>query len=629
MPRLSKKKCLRAAVAALAALLSPSLATAQYTGNATPEAFAGQIQTAAASDVHEVAALPDLGNVPASYQPWWQDVLTAPMRPDSNTAAVGVETLLVRTLNHSAQVKVFSDLPLIRQTAITEACAAFDWNAFMNTRWDDTSDPVGNVLTTGGADRYQNNQWTGTAGLGRRNYYGGRVEIAQDLGHQNTNSTFFQPNNQGTSRLRLSYVQPLMQGRGRVYNQSLIVLAKIDTSIAKDEFSRQLQSHLLEVTRAYWAFYLERAALVQKRRLLERAESIQTSLQARSGVDIVGSQLTRVNAAVTNRRADLVRAEMAVRNAQDRIQALVNDPEFGMTYNLEMVPTDLPIRYSTNMEVGDVLSTAMQKRPEVEQAIKQIKAACVRLGMSKNELLPQFDFIAETYVAGLRGRSDIGRAWTDQFETGEPSYAVGFAYQMPIGNRIAKARLQRRQLEVRQLQNQFNATVETLLMETKVAIREVRTSEQEFQANYIAMQAAEARLDNIEQRWNHLPGQDGSIGLYLEDLLDAQSQLTAAEFEFTRALTTYNLSLMNLKRASGTLLEAEQVSEGCADICGLPTKILDKPVLDSSGAINTSYDAMEHDFAPKQHQPYGTPTSEMMSPVHVSPQMIEQDALDF
>jgi len=44
------------------------------------------------------------------------------------------------------------------------------------------------------------------------------------------------------------------------------------------------------------------------------------------------------------------------------------------------------------------------------------------------------------------------------------------------------------------------------------------------------------------QRWNYLPGQDGSIGLYLEDLLDAQSQLTESNFDFTRSLTTYNLS---------------------------------------------------------------------------------------
>ncbi|KLU05636.1 Outer membrane protein [Rhodopirellula islandica] len=572
--------CSLGCVATIASLL-PSVTSAQTGSLAAYEnSYSPQIQVAADSDASELSSLQQLAPVQDGYRPWWQDVLTTPMQADSNTVLIGVEDLLVRTLQNSSQVKVFSDLPLIRQTAITEACAAFDWNAFMNTRWDDNSDPVGNVLTTGGSDRYHNHQWTGSAGLARRNHYGGRFEVAQDFGHQNTNSTYFQPNNQGTAKLRLSYIQPLMQGRGKVYNNSLVVLAAIDTSIAEDEFSRQLQSHLLEVTRAYWALYLERATLVQKRRSLELAQQVQDSLRARASVDVVGSQLARVDAAVTNRRSELVRAEMAVRNAQDRVQALVNDPEFAMTTNLEMVPVDLPRLESTHLAVGDVLSTAMQKRPEIDQAIKQIKAACVRLNMSKNELLPQFDFIGETYVAGLRGHSDIGRAWTDQFSTGEPSYAIGLSYQMPIGNRAAKARLQRRRLEVRQLQNQFNATAETLLMEAKVAVREVRTAEREYQAKFAAMVAAETRLDSIQQRWSHVPGQNGSIGLYLEDLLAAQSQLTDAESEFTRALTTYNLSLMNVKRASGTLLETEQVTEGVAETGGLPTKILDKPILE-------------------------------------------------
>lgn len=339
----------------------------------------------------------------------------------------------------------------------------------MNTRWDDLSDPVGNILTTGGSPRYRNNQWSADFGLRRKNELGGHFEIAQQFGFQNTNSTFFQPNDQGTSRIRLGYTQPLRRGSGRVYNTSLVVLAKIDADIAEDEFSRQLQSHLLEVTRAYWSLYLERVALVQKQQLFLRAENIFNDLKARSGIDVVGSQLVRVEAAVTQRKSDLVRAEMAVRNAQDRIQALVNAPELANTVNLEIIPTENPVRHAEPLEIAEILSTALQMRPEVNQSLKQIKAAGVRLGMSRNELMPQLDLVLETYVAGLRGESDIGNAWVDQFNTGEPSYSVGLQYEIPICNRAAKARYQRRALELRQLQNQFRTTVETLLLEVKVA----------------------------------------------------------------------------------------------------------------------------------------------------------------
>lgn len=558
--------------------LQATQATAQHSGAASINEYLQRIQVAADSDHLERQSLVAIEPIPANYSPWWQSVMSNRLQAGTSGTTVDLETLIVRTLQSSAQVKVFSDLPLIRQTAIVEAQAAFDWNAFINTRWDDLSDPVGNVLTTGGSPRFRVNQWTYAGGLRRRNTNGGYFEIAQDFGFQNNNSTFFQPNNQGTSRLRLSYTQPLLRGRGRVYNTSLIVLANIDTEIAEHEFSRQLQSHLLEVTRAYWSLYLERVALVQRQQLFLRAEHIQQNLIGRQNVDVVGSQLVRVNAAVTARKADLVRAEMAVRNAQERIHALVNDPELANIVNLEIIPTDVPTRQSQNLEIGEILATALQMRPEVNQSLKQIRGACVRLGMSKNEMLPRLDLVLDTYTAGLRGNSNIGGAFRDQFSTGEPGYSVGFNYEIPIGNRAARARLTRRHLELRQLQNQFRTTVETLLMETKVATREVRTSDREFKAKFHSMQAAAKRLENIEQRWAALPGVESSIGLYLDDVLSAQQELADAEYEFAKSETTYNLALMNLKRAAGTLLLHEQIQTGVASMDGLPTKVLSKPI---------------------------------------------------
>ena len=542
------------------------------------EDYHRRIQIAAESDQVERQSMVSIDPIPQSYTPWWQSAMSNRLQAGTSGTTVDLETLIVRTLQSSAQVKVFSDLPFIRQTAIVEAESAFDWTKFMETRWDDLSDPVGNVLTTGGSPRFRNNQWSFAGGLRRKNTNGGYFEIAQEFGFQNTNSTFFQPNNQGTSRIRLNYTQPLMRGRGQVYNTSLVVLANIDADIAEDEFSRQLQSHLLEVTRAYWSLYLERVALVQKQQLFLRAEKIQNDLMARRNVDVVGSQLIRVVAAVSERKSDLVRAEMAVRNAQERIHALVNDPELADIVNLEIIPTDTPVRHTEQFNIGEVLSTALQMRPEVNQALKQMRAACVRLGMSRNELLPQLDLILETYVAGLRDDSDIGQAWADQFSTGEPGYSVGLQYEIPICNRAARARLQRRRLELRQLQNQFRTTVETLMMETKVAAREVRTSDREFKAKYHAMQAASKRLENIEQRWAAIPGKETSFGLYLDDVLNAQVQLADAEFEFAKSETTFNLSLMNLKRATGMLLQHEQIQDGVAFLNNLPTRILDKPV---------------------------------------------------
>lgn len=554
------------------------------------------------------------------HGPWWEQEVGQPKR-SAQAVSVGVNTLLMSALRNSAQIRVFSDLPLIRETAITEADAAFDWMGFIETRWDDTNEPVGSTLTTGGPPRFENQNFNYSFGSRRRNTLGGQLEFSQRIGYQDNNSVFFLPNNQGTSRLTVSYTQPLMRGRGRAYNTSLTVLAQIDTKIARDEFSRQLQSHLLEVTRAYWSLYLERAGLLQRQRLLGRAEEILGDLERRQSLDTVNSQVVRARAAVESRRAEILRAEMAVRNAESRIRSLTNDPSWGSSDAVELLPVDMPFRGYTDVSMDTAMATAMQSRPEIGQAIKQVKAACVRMNMAKNEILPMLNLVLESYLAGLRGDTDIGGAWADQFTEGEPSYSIGLQYEYPIWNRAAKARLQRRRLEVRQLQNQFRTTTETLKLEVAVAVRELATSFKEMEAKHRAMTAATAEVEYISERWRALGAEDRSASLMLEDLLNAQSRLADAEYGFLNAGLTYNLAQMNYKKAVGTLLQDEQVvlSRNCT--CNLPGQTADKAggcQACNAGAVLGSGYGVAQPVSPQamveQQPPFATPVSGVAAP---------------
>lgn len=522
----------------------------------------------------------EVSNSEFNETPWWDANIQSSMFPDANSIEVNIEDLLIRALRCSSQVKVFSELPLIRETSIVEADSAFDWHTFLDSRWDETSDPVGNALTVGGGGtRFEDHNLTASAGARRRTRVGGQFEAAQRFGFQDNNSTFFVPDPQGTSRLVLSYTQPLMRGRGRCYNESLTVLASIDSNIAKDEFHRQLQSHLLEVVRAYWGLYLERGVYAQKSRSYERAVGIHERLIQRQAIDAFESQLISAEAEVKSRRSELKRAHVAVKNAEDRIRALVNDPSLASD-QLELIPLDVPSLQNFPASMEESLSMAIQHRPEIGQSLKQIKAACVRVNMSKNEMMPVLNLVTETYVAGLRGDSDIGGAWQDQFGVGEPSYSIGLQFEVPLNNRAAKSRNTRRRLELRQLQNQYETTVQTLKLETRVAVREVETSFDELDTKYSSMQAMNAKNAYILRRWELMPGEGRSGSYVLEDLLVAQTQLSRTENEYLSSVVTYNLALMNLKRATGMLLQHEQVTVGRICHNGLPTQIVDKPFIE-------------------------------------------------
>jgi outer membrane protein len=520
--------------------------------------------------------LPEGDDEPLADTHWWTEFVRHPLRDNVEPRPLSVEDILVRAIHCSSQVRVFSDLPLIRETSITEADSAFDWLAFLDNKWQDLNDPVGSTLTLGGGgDRFKNQQWTTQGGLRKRTREGGSLQIAQQFGWQDTNSIFFVPSPQGTARLSLGYTHPLLRGSGAVYNESLIVLAQIDTEIATDEFSRQLQSHLLEVLRSYWGLYLERANLAQKLLSLKRAADTLAKLRMRQQIDAVKSQVLRAKAEVATRRSQVTRADMGVKNAEDRIRALVNDPAFGDYDSVELLPMDAPAISQVPLSMSLALTTAAQMRPEIDQALRQIQAGCTRLNMSKNEVLPMLNLVTEAYAAGLR-KTDAFTAYSDSFTTGRPGYTVGLQFEVPLGNRAALARQERRELELRQLHQQYQTALNTLQLEVKVSVREVETAFAEMHSQQSAMDASTVELDYLEKRWEHLPGEDGTASLMLDNLMEAQARVAQNEFSFLTAQVTYNLALWNVKKSTGELLQTENVSWGRACVDGLPTTIIDK-----------------------------------------------------
>jgi len=132
-----------------------------------------------------------------------------------------------------------------------------------------------------------------------------------------------------------------------------------------------------------------------------------------------------------------------------------------------------------------------------------------------------------------------------------------------------KARVCRRKHELARLQDEYSRAVEAVATEVDIAVRELNTSYKELSAKGRALAAAEAEANTIEQRWLRLVDGSGSAGLNLESLLRAQERVTATEREYAESILTYNLAMVNLKRANGSLLQTENVnvSKGCEGGC--------------------------------------------------------------
>ena len=492
---------------------------------------------------------------------WWNGAIQGSLLAKSgSTIRLGLDDLYRRTLEHSNQVKALAGIPLIRETAIAEAEAEFDPEAYAESRYDRSNEPSGSSIERNEpGDLLRNRGWTFEGGLRKKTRTGAEISLGQQLSQESSNATFFVPREQGRARATLSVMQPLLKGAGKTYNRSPIQLAKLETDSGYSEFIGELENHLMEVNRLYWQLYLARGVLLEKRRLVEETEETVSEIESRSDLDSIASQRSRARSALASRKADLVRSELEIKNAESRLRTLVNDPAFVAGKVAEIIPADLPIATMEAPAFEKSVAEALSLRPEIRIAENTFRAADLRELAAANEKRPALDFVGEVGTSNLRGAGDWTGAFNDQYNGGEPTWGVGLIASMPLGRKAEKARHLRAQLEARQARDQLRATLDEVLLDVQIAHREVVTAWPDARAKWEAAMAADQELSVLRDRRDVETAESGA-SVYLENLLDAQQRRAFAREDFLTALATYNAALTNLERAKGTLLQQENIS---------------------------------------------------------------------
>lgn len=514
-------------------------------GEATSNAMDAVVQPAPAMDPR--------------FSAWWDGPVRSSTGMAPTALAINLDDLVQKAMLYSPQILAIKTEPIVQHYIVGQEEAQFDWSAFLETTWDDLKDPVGNELALGipGEDRLSDQNFSTAFGMRRRNRHGGEFEVSQRAGHQRQNSRFFTPNPQGSSRLELRYRQPLLNGAGAVVNESQILLARITANASEDRVVGGLQDHLLQVTEAYWTLYRARAEFFQRQKLLQSSESVLKQLAGRNEVDTIPRQILRARAAVARAQAGIQRTLSRVRDAEAQLRLLVNAPELLNTGKVELTPQACPTMVTDTTEIRSSLELALQNRPDISEAIRQMRSSGVRMGVSRNELLPRLDFIVSSYVSDITG-SSLSDTLYGQFTDVRPSYTLGMELEVPLGNRAARAKMEQRKWELKRSINVFRATVEKALTDVEIAHREVATAWSEVLSRYHAMTAAQNEASYLQDRFDVLPMAEDSATLLLEDLLDAFERVADEEGAFVQAQVAHAIAIIRLREEIGVLLRTRE-----------------------------------------------------------------------
>ena len=529
----------------------------------------------------DFASLP---SVPKGFGASWSTAIRRQIWSNQPRVSRGLFPIYSSALANSHQVRAFSEIPLIRETSIQEARGQFDIVSFIDGRTSRIDQPTSSELTTGEVGgRFLEDRTEGEIGVRKQFRTGTDVSLSNRLSTLSNNSQFTSPNPQTSSELVISVTQPLLAGAGYHYNTARLKVAKLDSKMAAAEYIRQLETYLLEVNRAYWGVYLARAGYLQKRNLVDRTEAIVTQLQGREGVDESAnlSELLRARSSLAQRRASLIRSAMAIRTAEERLRALVNDPDFSLGSNSEFIPSTPPILAGPKENIREVALDAITNRSEVLQSVYQVKAAGLMRDQQKRDLLPTLNVILEARSSGLDANRDLGGAYEDQGDN-DLGWLLGAQFQVPWERNFAKARYSRRNHELRQQQHQLRAAIDNVLLEAIVAYQELRTSYRDMQGKYQAVLATREELQQLEERLDVDTDDNRTVGYQLQLILDSIERNESSEEQFLVSVVLYNVAFTSLDRARGTLLRQHGVeikrSEGDDDMDVIEAEIGTRPV---------------------------------------------------
>ncbi|NND98462.1 MAG: TolC family protein [Pirellulaceae bacterium] len=490
-----------------------------------------------------------------TFEMWWSLPMQNSLGLSPQTLPVDIGTLTETALASSPYVRSILTKSHIRHSDIVIADAEFDPKVFLEGKFTDTSEPVGSTLTTGNAnDTFRDETFTATGGVRKKTRNGGKWELYQRGGFQSNNSQFLDPNPQGTTRLEFNFTQPLMRDRGAAVNNVRVLLAQLDLQISNASVRTDLETHLVDVTRAYWDLYQARADWLQRQRLVAGAERLTKVLEARDGVDSQKRQILRARAALTSRRSELVRSVTRIRDAQARLRLLTGSQQLMQAQQWELIPRDQPLSFPITVSTRQSVITALDNRSDIAQAIRNVQAVSAQVGAARNQVLPKLDMILGTYVAGLDDNRNTLGAWTNQLSDGRPTYWAGLVYELPVRNRANKARLNRNRWQFSQAMYQFQQATEVAFTEVEVAVRETQTAYSELVAKKRSIDAATQEVNYLQQRWELLPDPNQSAVLLIEDLLDAQQRLADEERALVSSQVAYALSWIELRKAMGILL---------------------------------------------------------------------------
>lgn len=392
--------------------------------------------------------------------------------------------------------------------------------------------------------------------------------IDNSRGATNSPESFLNPTL--NSYYHIALQQQLLAGFGFGPNLRFLRIAKNNQKISDQAFKLQIVTTVTQIANMYWdlvAAYedegVKSRSLDFARQTLENGRK-QLALQAIPAMDVMKDEAEEAGREqdLTIAKSTLQFQELLIKNA---LTKNLDDP---ILEAMPVRPTDQSSMAGATTVQGqteDMIAQALKDRLELGESDIDLANRRLSRDAARNALLPSVALTAYYGGSGLAGPqnplsgepsnspTDFGGSLRTAFNNTSPDYYVGFQVNVPLRNRVAKSDQYRAELETRQSE----LRMQQLRKQIRIEVRNAQYTLEQSDARVIS--ARKGR--DLAQKTFDITSKEQELGAGSNlQTLTARRDLAEAESTLVAAMTAYQKAKIELDRAVGTTLEANNIS---------------------------------------------------------------------
>ena len=389
------------------------------------------------------------------------------------------------------------------------------------------------------------------------------------------------------SNVRFSISQPLLRGAG-VVNTASIRIAKWNRDLADARLKLAAIRILADADKAYWRLYEAWRELdVRKSQYQLAATQLERAQRRLAAGDAPEIDVIRARSGIGRTLESIIRADATLRQRQRALKRIMNLADLPIDSATALEPGTEPDPIRIELDGHALAAEAVKNRMEMLELEIQLSIDATTVDIRRNEALPVFAF---EYRYSIQGDDTTFDSAYNSLGDSD-SHRIGINGEVPIGNEQRENRLSAAILQRVQRLATKEARTQSIQAEVYDALDRLKQSWQSILAARLETMLAARTLQGEERQFD--------VGLRTStDVLDALSRLADAQSREVQSLAAYQIALVDIAFATGTLLGQSKVefeeSDGAISVkedAGTSSTVESKPADDSDSPDDTQPNA--------------------------------------